>query len=999
MNSSLNVFDVNYFFISKVLKGLWGSPEIISQIIKNSEPEIVKTNLAPFIVHNFFSNVLSENYMENNLLYIIAILLKDEIDKLENVNQVDNFLENTKCGYLLEEFIKMPDIQIFFNKVIIKTVEKIEKTYSFLEINFKVSEILKEFNNIKQDVTKNFGKNNKISLDERYKKRINRNLIDISLNYSKEENNRKIHERNRFFIEKYSPDLTSKEIEEYNQKAQDENKNTLAEFFNKLKEDIKFNKNNDELFSNTTLMKNMLETNFSPYILSFYENHFFHVTSFIEQLLEDLINNILLLPNSIKFICKIISILIKNKFKNISKVEENSFISKFIIEKLLIPIISFPSFNAIISDYVISGNTIKNIKVINFFLKKLFSCKLFLNNEMEGDYTPFNWFFIDKMENILYFYEKSINVNIPKFIEEFCNDILNKHYSYDYFNENKEQICVNISICFNYQNLYNLVKGLTKLDDIFWNDDKVKNWKKHFTRLKNAMKEIKAVDENLINKIKKSMKIADNKNNDKKQQIEVENYYLYNTQEYEKKYNYLFLINNKIANFYIDINKAQNLDEDRRNIIKTKNYLCNSLGNYRLINKLDFNLGTTSSTLKMLNEIKNYMTLPTFTLNNNTVPSIWYINSLLDYLNKIPEEYKENDFRKLFIELGQNLRLSINNLDFEKLIIFRNKLKFIDKINNYYDNVKNSFNNILINEKVKKIVEKLYIPIQMSFTYDKKEKKFELERSNIKEKVFEDRIIYVIKKKNSKIKVFRTIEAFTRYFPNLAKYQCVSGANPIQIIKDLSINHKINEYFKIIGEKIIKSETIDKENYVSLYHEKIKNYIMNKIYERIYPPEPNERDKELYQKATKLSWVEPLAIIGKDYIFDSMLPDILNEFEQINIVSTPYKKFNCIKIILNYIESLIKLNKGEDKEIEPDELFATLNYAFIKAHPFRMSTDIEFIKVFLKDKEKNDISLTNFDSMCEFIIKCNAKFFKMSEEEYNKKCSEVVVNNNYKDKK
>ena len=39
---------------------------------------------------------------------------------------------------------------------------------------------------------------------------------------------------------------------------------------------------------------------------------------------------------------------------------------------------------------------------------------------------------------------------------------------------------------------------------------------------------------------------------------------------------------------------------------------------------------------------------------------------------------------------------------------------------------------------------------------------------------------------------------------------------------------------------------------------------MNKIYERIYPPEPNVRDKELYQKATKLWWVEPLTIIGKD---------------------------------------------------------------------------------------------------------------------------------------
>ena len=66
--------------------------------------------------------------------------------------------------------------------------------------------------------------------------------------------------------------------------------------------------------------------------------------------------------NKYKYICKIISILIKNRFKDITKTEENAFISKFLIEKLLIPIISFPSYNALINDFVISRNTLTNIK-------------------------------------------------------------------------------------------------------------------------------------------------------------------------------------------------------------------------------------------------------------------------------------------------------------------------------------------------------------------------------------------------------------------------------------------------------------------------------------------------------------------------------------------------------------------------------------------------------------------------------------------------------------
>ena len=85
-------------------------------------------------------------------------------------------------------------------------------------------------------------------------------------------------------------------------------------------------------------MKNIFETNLSTHILTFYQNDFLKVISYIEQLLNDLKNNILLLPNSIKYICKIISILIKNRFKDITKTEENAFISKFLIEKLLIRI-------------------------------------------------------------------------------------------------------------------------------------------------------------------------------------------------------------------------------------------------------------------------------------------------------------------------------------------------------------------------------------------------------------------------------------------------------------------------------------------------------------------------------------------------------------------------------------------------------------------------------------------------------------------------------------
>ena len=141
---NLDDLKINKVFLSVLLKSLWNYPEAMYHILLNSDAEVVQKDLASFIVNNFYCNHLSGNYMENNLLYVITMMLKDEINKLDNINQVDNFLENSKCGFLLEELQKMPDIQIYFKNVIQKTVETIERTSSSRGIKFNIADIEKK---------------------------------------------------------------------------------------------------------------------------------------------------------------------------------------------------------------------------------------------------------------------------------------------------------------------------------------------------------------------------------------------------------------------------------------------------------------------------------------------------------------------------------------------------------------------------------------------------------------------------------------------------------------------------------------------------------------------------------------------------------------------------------------------------------------------------------------------------------------------------------------
>ena len=930
--------------------------------------------------------------MENNLLYVITMLLKDEIDKLQDINQVDFFLEHSKCGYLFDELHKIPDIQIYFKKVILKTVEIIERTFSFREINFSISEMRNEITKKKEEEEEKLGKKiNKNNLDDFYNKIINTILMDEII-LSKDQISNKTKERNEIFVKKYIPNLGLEDLKKMEKKATNENKNDLSEYYKKLANDIT-KSNNKNLYSNIIILKKIFDTNIPTYVYAFYQSNFLEIISFVEQLINDLRNNILLLPNSIKYICKVISILLKNKFKNITKIEENAFISKFLLGKLLIPIISLPNLNALIDEFVISGITLKNIKLVIFILKRIFSGKLFLNYSTESDYTPFNWLLLEKMEDILIIFEKIKKIKLPTFIEEFLNGELPQDYSYDYFNENEGQIYASISFYFNINNLSYLLKGLEVGDFFNSNNLKIKKLEKCFKKLtqKDKINDIKNTDLNLLNNFKEKLKKQDKEIKDN---IDIENVYFFIDESIENKYENLFLINNKIANFYLKENK-KTIDEKENNIIKVKNYLYRILDNYRLLNKADFNIEEKDlNTIDVLNIIKSYMSLPNFILNNNTVPSIWYINSLLDYINKIPEDYKENDYKKIFEELIQALDNSINSLDYQILILFRNKLKFIEKMNNYFENMQNLVNNIYINEKIKNIVKEIFIPVDVNFNYESKAKIFELSKSSAKEKIFGNNLIY--KEPKKKYITLKTIEAFTRYFPNLSNYQLLQGINPLDILKELNINSKLENYFKIVKEKIIKYNVIDLKTYEELYKDKIEDYIMNKIYEKIYPPEPDELDSKIYKKAMLLSWVEPQLIIeGKDYyIFDNILPDILNEFNQINITKTPFKKLKCIKNIMTYIASLIIFNEGEDKKTGQDDIIPILNYIFIKAHPFKIYTDIEFIKMFIKDTGQTEFDITNIESMFSLVLNITNETFHLTPEEFSKKCIDAIKNYN-----
>ena len=81
-------------------------------------------------------------------------MIKEEVDKLRDMEQVLTFLDDSRCGYLLQQLIKKIDVQKKKKKMIMGTVSKIDNCTSG-KINFNINEINKRISWLKSEKTTN----------------------------------------------------------------------------------------------------------------------------------------------------------------------------------------------------------------------------------------------------------------------------------------------------------------------------------------------------------------------------------------------------------------------------------------------------------------------------------------------------------------------------------------------------------------------------------------------------------------------------------------------------------------------------------------------------------------------------------------------------------------------------------------------------------------------------------------------------------------------------
>ena len=933
-------------FIPQLLKLLWENPEIVADMLIDSSPPDILNTLIPLIGNNFYENILSSKYIQSSLIYIIGLLLKNEINKFSEISNPEKFLSTkSTCGYIIYAIRVKNDSQIFIKKIIEEVVEKLDEYHNIL--CFDIKKINEYITNKIQDI-----KFEKINNDMNFNISEKEILNDIVIKKTKA----KVNKENKLneFINTYMKNIElEKDFGKNNLIDQD-----IKDYFNKST--IK-RKNSFLEYVNSYLKETLNNYEYKNEILLFYLNDFKIVTNFIDEFLKNLLNNINIIPYSIKIICKFISLLIKKKFPNSSKIEQNAFVSRFFFCNLFWPVLQDSSLGALIDNYIIPPNTMNNLKIIIDIFVQFIMGKLFDSKE-NSFLCPMNKFFIEKMPDLIKFIDSLINVNLPQYLQNILDD--NKDYKYDFYVENKNDGFFEQSICFTVHDIQDIIIQVKK------NEERIK--KENNKKFEGCFdKLMDSETANIIYNVQKK----EEENNKIYYFLISEHLYL------NDKIKKLFKMEQFSKFFQIKEIKNPKSDEEKKKnlIIKVKNFIIAVLYKFIILTKEHFPRNSLMNIYDIFKELYNISTIPSYIIDDE-IPTQWYVKSILDNLSKLPKELTDNNCQKLIDEIIEAVNFSIKEVDLITLTSIKSKIT-----KSTYKNPINIFKNFYLNRKVESIIKTEIIEVGLHFHFDENNSIFNVVKENsiLDFNVIDDENSLI----NIETKISKTISEFINNFPDFTLYEHYQDINILDLEEKLHVPKQIFTYLKIINNHLKQTNKFSKEE-LSIIIDKIYDYIMLKLYDKLYPQEPSDADNKNYQNTINYSWTEPQHFIkGKsDSTYDSFLPDIIKYLKLFIKEKSPKKKIAFASKVLKAIENVIQFN-GISGLLGVDDFISILSFAFIKAQPYRMPSSINYALLY------NPQNITGSENMLnQLLLACNyitnlsfTSLYNITKEEFDKK--------------
>ncbi len=336
---------------------------------------------------------------------------------------------------------------------------------------------------------------------------------------------------------------------------------------------------------------------------------------------------------------------------------------------------------------------------------------------------------------------------------------------------------------------------------------------------------------------------------------------------------------------------------------------------------------------------------------------------LQTHFDNLPEEYKKNDYSRIFTEIIADTIILIQELQNNILNEFFIKIRYAEKINEITNKVYNHIKNMEKLFYIKCLYKNTKIFGNIIIEKDPnneiiKKVKFEPSQNNESKLVF--------------------IKSFLKEIPNMVEYDSIIEQD-IDFLKNeenIGLIETVNDYFTEL-KKTIKSDKMMTKLSIIEFHEVLyglENYILKKLYKRLYPNKQSKEDIFIYKKCVRLSFLKPDNII-KDKKFkkinEKSLEVSIEFIKEMDNNTTPMDKINCFKKAMNFMSNSMEFNSGKT-DFGVDDLLPLLIYIVIKAKPEKLSTNYNYCLLYLnKDLSKKQYGslLTQIGIITNVIIK------------------------------
>ena len=370
-------------------------------------------DLVSFLCHFFYENFYMESTEQEEMLYIIYLLLEKEIDSLYTPS-VSTFLEQSFISNFLTEMGTRSEIKHYIDIILndlIKQIEEKNITYNSMDIISNQSkntegiyyDMLEEegFYYESSEKYENLSKNRNDSINNRSDFKLESNLsmaqplkkIKRSLFLADESNftfkgseisisdikNNSNYASNIPLKKEINPDLFNNINEKFiRHKLNNEKDEIMKQFYIRQLRKIQASKDAELFNGNKYYDKLKNEKKIFKASVDEFNTSYLLITTFINHLLTNLENNTIV-PYAIKVICQFINTLLQKRFKNITKIQCNILVCQYLFDKLIFPVLQNPDINDAGKDMIISFNTRKTLSNIYDVCKKLVRGELFSN--------------------------------------------------------------------------------------------------------------------------------------------------------------------------------------------------------------------------------------------------------------------------------------------------------------------------------------------------------------------------------------------------------------------------------------------------------------------------------------------------------------------------------------------------------------------------------------------------------------------------------------------